>query len=258
MSDESQPPQLPPQPPEPPKLPIKLKPDRFEYAPIQGRKDLLSVLENVLKHPGHIIWEINNGRIGTVVAALALITLVALAIYGVVVGSLSGGSQLWIAPAKIMLGTALSVLICLPSLYIFLCLGGADAHVRQVTGMLVAATCLMALLLISFAPVAWVFSQSTDSISLMGVLNMLFWAVAMWFGLGLLKKSTALADNIANANIGVWVVIYVVVSLQMMTAFRPIIGTSTTFLPAEKKFFLSHWVDTVNSEGGGETPRPTR
>lgn len=225
---------------------------------MQGRKDLLGVLENVLKHPGHIIWEINNGRIASVVTALAFITIVALGVYGIVVGSLSGGSQLWIAPSKIILGTALSVLICLPSLYIFLCLGGADAHVRQVTGMLVASACLMALLLISFAPVAWVFSQSTDSFALMGALHIAFWTVATWFGLGLLTKSTSLADNTAGAKIGVWVVIYIVVSLQMMTAFRPIIGSSTTYFPSEKKFFLAHWVDTLNGETSSETRRSGR
>ena len=38
------------------------------------------------------------------------------------------GNQLWIAPAKLALGTILSVLICLPSLYIFACLGGIDAR----------------------------------------------------------------------------------------------------------------------------------
>ena len=47
--------------------------------------------------------------------------------YGMVVGSFSGGSQMWIAPAKIAIGTILSILICLPSLYIFTCLSGIDA-----------------------------------------------------------------------------------------------------------------------------------
>ena len=32
----------------------------------------------------------------------------------------------------------------------------------------------------------------------------------------------------------------------MTTALRPIIGTSDTFLPREKKFFVAHWLDTLN------------
>ena len=46
-------------------------------------------------------------------------------VYGVVVGKFSGGAQLWIAPAKIAVGTILSILICLPSLYIFTCRAGS-------------------------------------------------------------------------------------------------------------------------------------
>jgi len=32
-----------------------------------------------------------------------------------------------------------------------------------------------------------------------------------------------------------------------MTALRPIIGTTDTFLPAEKKFFVSHWVECLKA-----------
>jgi hypothetical protein len=35
------------------------------------------------------------------------------------------------------------------------------------------------------------------------------------------------------------------VALQMTTALRPILGTSKTFLPTEKKFFIAHWGDCL-------------
>jgi hypothetical protein len=31
----------------------------------------------------------------------------------------------------------------------------------------------------------------------------------------------------------------------MMTALRPLIGTSDTLLPQQKKFFIAHWVDCL-------------
>jgi len=31
------------------------------------------------------------------------------------------------------------------------------------------------------------------------------------------------------------------VVLQMTTALRPIVGRADTFIPEEKKFFLTHW-----------------
>ncbi len=220
--------------------------NRYEYAPLAGKYGLLAVLEALLKQPGRIVWEVSHGRVVSMGAVLALIALFSLAIYGVVVGSLTGGEQLLIAPAKIALGTFLSLLICLPSLYIFLCLGGADVHLRQVAGMLVASACLSALLLISFAPVAWVFSQSTDSAGFMGFLHLLFWMVALIFGLGFLSKGTALVKPSQKGNLTVWIMIYAVVSLQMMTSLRPIIGHSETFLPEQKQFFLAHWADVLS------------
>ncbi len=228
-----------------PSEPSPSKPGRFLYAPMTGRLDLISIFEALLKQPGRVIWEISNGRALPVAAALALIAVLSLGVYGIVVGSMSGGSQLWIAPVKIILGSALSLLICLPSLYIFLCLSGSDGNLRQVAGMLVSSTCLSALLLISFAPVAWVFSQSTDSIGLMGFLHLIFWMVAMCFGFSLLKRCIQLASQSSKGNLTVWMVIYLIVSLQMMTALRPIIGRSETFLPEQKQFFLAHWADCL-------------
>lgn len=233
----------------PPQDPPPFKPGRYQYSPMPGSLEPISIFETLLKHPGRIIWELSNGRALPVAMTLALIAVVSLAIYGVVVGSLTGGSQLWIAPVKIIIGSSLSLLICLPSLYIFLCLSGSDGNLRQVAGMLVSSACLTALLLISFAPVAWVFSQSTDSIGLMGFLHLVFWFVAMWFGLSLLKRCIQLASHSAKGNLGVWIVIYIVVSLQMMTTLRPIIGHADTFQPGQKQFFLAHWSECLSKSG---------
>ena len=168
--------------------------------------------------------------------------------YGVVVGSFSGGTQLWIAPAKIAMGTILSILICLPSLYIFTCLSGIDAQLRTVTGVLFAAVSLGALLLIGFAPIAWIFSQSTDSVAFMAALHIGLWAIGIMFGLRLLEVMGHLLGGSARNHLKFWSVIFIVVCLQMMTTLRPIVGTSERFLPSEKKFFLTHWAETLRDE----------
>src|SRR5207237_1562341 len=108
---------------------------------------------------------------------LLIFGIVGVTIYGIVVGAQSGGAQLWIAPAKLGLGTLLSMLICLPSLYIFACLGGIDAQLPSVCGALFAAVCLGSILLIAFPSVAWIFSPSTYSLVFMGPLHVLFWLV---------------------------------------------------------------------------------
>jgi hypothetical protein len=50
----------------------------------------------------------------------------------------------------------------------------------------------------------------------------------------------------SGAGLKVWVIVFLLVALQMSTALRPIVGTSETFLPAEKKFFVSHWFECLD------------
>lgn len=208
----------------------------------------LEVLEALLKHPGRIIHELHGMRKRRLTGWLLVLTLGGMAIYGIVVGSLTGGSQLWIAPVKIALGTLLSVLICLPSLYIFSCLGGSEARLDSIAGALAAAVCLGALLLLGFAPVAWVFSQSTDSIAFMGGLHLLFWLIGLFFGLRLMGATRRFRGETGRARLGTWRLIFILVCLQMTTTLRPIIGRSDHFLPQEKKFFLTHWIESLGGK----------
>jgi len=223
-------------------------PGRFAFEPMpQGASPPL-VIEALLKFPGRIIHELQNNWRAALPLWLLSLALLGMLAYGVVVGSFSGGTQLWMAPAKIAMGTILSILICLPSLYIFACLSGIDAQLRTVTGVLFAAVSLSALLLIGFAPVAWIFSQSTESVAFMAALHIGLWAIAIMFGLRLLEAMGHLLGGSVRSHLKFWSVIFIVVCLQMMTTLRPIVGTSDRFLPIKKKFFLTHWAETLRDE----------
>lgn len=207
-----------------------------------------SILESLLKNPGRIIHELHHRGSAALPIWLLVLSLIGMALYGVVVGTLSGGMQLLIAPAKLALGTAFAMLICLPSLYIFACLDGIEARIRTVAGMMFAAVCLTSVLLIGFAPVSWIFSQSTDSIVLMGALHLLFWLIGVAFGLRMLDAGSRFMGHGRRRHLRVWNFIFVLVCLQMTTTLRPIIGRSTTFLPREKKFFVAHWFDALGGK----------
>ena len=222
-----------------------------------GKSPLL-IIETLLKFPGRIIHELqNNWRAGLSTWLLAF-ALIGMATYGLVVGSFSGGSQMWIAPAKLALGTLFSILICLPSLYIFAGLAGIDVRLRTVAGVLFAAVALSALLLIGFAPVAWIFSQSTDSIPFMGGLHLILWVIAIGFGLRLIGAMGGLLGGSAGGQMKLWSLIFILVCLQMTTTLRPIMGRSDRFLPGEKKFFLTHWSDTLKGSGDSKTSRENK
>ncbi|MEO7725323.1 MAG: hypothetical protein ABIU29_11675 [Chthoniobacterales bacterium] len=236
---------------ETPSTPPPLPRPRFTLEPMTGRAPL-TVLETLLKHPGRILYELQRDERPALAFWLLAFALLGMAIYGVVVGTFAGGLQMLIAPAKLVLGTFLAVLICLPSLYIFTCLGGIEARLRTVAGVLFGAVCLSAVLLIGFAPVAWIFSQSTDSVAFMGTLHLLFWIIGLLFGLRLIDGIARLLGGSDRGHLKTWTVIFVVVCLQMTTTLRPIIGRSERFFPAEKQFFLAHWFESLGGTTSGK------
>ena len=213
------------------------------------------ILDTLLKRPVILIRELCEGPGSRHWLLLALVAALAFALYGLVIGSFSGGGQWMAAPIKVSAGGLLSALICLPSLYIFACLTGAEVSARGLAGVLFAMLTLTGLLLLGFAPVAWVFSQSTDSAAFIGTLHLVFWIIATGFGLRLFSHMTKVLRVADRVHLKVWTVIFVLVCLQMTTALRPIIGTSEHWLPTEKRFFLSYWIENVFS---ATLPAPSR
>lgn len=223
--------------PEPP-----LGTNPVEQAPISG---LIPAIECILRQPRRVMYQLHQPGTGNLVLALVIIAVVAAAIYGVVVGTFSGGDQLWAAPAKTAGGLMLSALICLPSLYIFACLSGAEVRLGEVAGLLAGLLALMAVLLIGFAPVAWVFAQSTESLAAMGALHLGFALIAVSFGLRFLDSAFAHFNARSPGGRRLWMIVFLLVMLQMTTTLRPIVGTADTFLPTQKMFFLSHWAQCL-------------
>lgn len=216
--------------------------------PMSGPVTLLSVIEHLLKHPGRILHECQQGRL-QVPARLLLSTLISFSIFGLLLGSFSGGTQLWASPLKVTLGIIAAVLICLPSLYIFSALDGLDARFSQISAVMLSAVALAGLLLLGFAPVIWVFSTSTESLAFMGFLGLIFWIIGLYFGSRLLLQTTAILGMQSTGFLKTWLAIFIIVTLQMSTSLRPLIGTADTLLPEKKKFFLQHWVENLGNVG---------
>lgn len=225
--------------------PVQLGDDPAERVPITG---IVSAMDAMLRQPRRVMFQLREPGAGKVIGAMILVAVVCSLIYGVILGSFSGGDQWWAAPIKACAGLLVSAVICLPSLYIFAALGGSRARLTEIVGLVAGLLALLSVLLIGFAPVAWLFSQSTESVAWMGALHLLFCLIATMFGVRFLKNGFFHSEAKSSAAFDTWAVIFVLVLLQMSTALRPLIGTDSTFLPQEKKFFLSHWFDSVKPE----------
>jgi hypothetical protein len=242
------PPQIPPHlpPTAPPGNPASraLGENPEERAPITN---VIGIVDAILRQPRRVMYQLRQPDPGRLIASMLCLSIVCSLVYGVVVGTFAGNVQLWAAPLKIAGGLLVSVLICLPSLYIFACLSGSQARLVEIGGLVAGLLTLMTILLIGFAPVAWLFSQSTESVTWMGALHLLFWAIATAFGLRFLEAGFSHSKARSNMGLSTWVIIFVLVVLQMTTALRPIVGTAPTFLPAEKKLFVNHWGDNLRA-----------
>jgi len=247
MNDQNPvPPQIPPLIPS--SAPRQLGDDPSERVAITN---VVAAIDAILRHPRRVMFQLRQPGAGKLIALMLLVSVVSSLIYGVVVGTFSGHEQLWIAPAKIAMGLMISALICLPSLYIFTCLSGSQARLVEVCGLLAGLLMLMTILLIGFAPVAWIFSQSTESLPWMGTLHLIFWFIATIFGLRFLETGFSHSNARSHAGFHTWVIIFLLVAVQMTTALRPIIGKADTFLPTEKKFFATHWGDCLKAADEG-------
>jgi hypothetical protein len=207
----------------------------------------VAAVEAMLRHPRRVMYQLRQPATGGLILKLLAIALLCSLVYGVVVGSFSMGIQLWAAPLKIAGGLLISAAICLPSLYIFSCLSGSQARLAEICGLVAGLLMLMTLLLVGFAPVAWLFSQSTESVVWMGVLHLAFWFIATIFGLRFLDAGFSHSQARSKAGLHTWIMIFVLVVVQMTTALRPLVGTADTLLPKEKKFFLVHWGDCLTT-----------
>jgi hypothetical protein len=221
-------------------LPLGENPEEREPIP-----NAVTAVEAILRQPRRVMFQLRQPGSGRLTGGMLFVVLLCSLVYGLVVGSFSMGTQLWAAPAKIAGGLLLSTVICLPSLYIFTCLSGSRARLAEICGLVSGLLLLMTVLLIGFAPVAWLFSQSTESIVWMGALHLVFWFIATCFGLRFLVTGFSHSQARATAGLMTWIVIFLLVTLQMTAALRPIIGKADALLPSEKKVFLSHWADCL-------------
>src|SRR6266700_840975 len=203
-------------PPVPPRIPgqspaafsLPLGEGHEEQLPVSG---FITAIESILRQPRRIIYQLRQEGQNSLIGRLLVIAVLCSLVYGLVVGTFSRSDQLyqfWTVPVKISLGLLVSALICLPSLYIFSCLSGSQARLVEVFGLLAGLLALTTVLLIGFAPVAWVFSESTKSLPAIGTLHLIFWVIATWFGLRFLGSGFAHVSA-SGAALKVWVIIFI-------------------------------------------------
>lgn len=210
----------------------------FDDRPIRGWG---AILDALLKQPDRLAAGLTGADSGYLTRQLTVMGLLGMAAYGVVVGLFPGDMQIAIVPVKLAAGLLASALICWPSLYILLSLSGGRQSARELTGLLAASLALLVVLMAGFAPVAWIFTQSTHSAMFMGGMHVLLWMIACVFALRRLGRWLVELNGASMQALPVWCIIFIVVCLQMTTTLRPLMGSFEGWDFATREFFLHAW-----------------
>lgn len=244
------PPSLPPQNPfsTQPSEPVAVnEDDPYLLKAMTQKPSWLNAVAALLKSPGSVIYELGEAQSKRIAAGLIFCLILCFLGFGLLLGTYSGGQQLWMAPVKILLGTLASAAICLPSFIIFSYLSGVECPPSRLLAILLTMLTLVGLLLLGFAPVIWVFAQSSTSESFMGTLAIVFWVIAIAFGVRLVRNVCAVLGAKNTSGVLAWGLIFLLVTFQMTAALRPIIGEGTNFLPTTKVFFLKFWGEQMDA-----------
>jgi hypothetical protein len=225
-------------------------------APLSDNPDIRTLFESLLRRPHALVVLLIEGN-HRATGKFAAVAVAAFLLFGLVLGCFARHEQLWAAPVKTTAGLFFAALICFPSLYIFATLAGARIAIGRLAACLAGALALAGLLLLGFAPAVWIFAESTDSFGFMGFLGIASWIIALLFALRFLKAAVFATGGAQKGPLAVWSIVFLLVTLQMTTSLRPILGRSEQFLTQEKKFFLQHWGDWIGESLGNPPPSPT-
>jgi hypothetical protein len=213
--------------------------------PFPDKPSLKDYFEALLRRPAELAKH-EGGSSGAALRSFALIAVVSLLVFGFVLGTFAYHEQLWAAPLKLGVGLFFSGLICFPSFYIFSCLAGSNASANHLATILGGMLALAGLLLLGFAPAVWIFTQGTLSFGFMGTLAVSSWLIALIFAFRFVVTSLKVHGANQTGPIAIWCTIFLLVSLQLTTSLRPILGRSDRFLTDEKKFFIQHWGESMD------------
>lgn len=222
------------------------------HVPLPADPGMRDLFEALLRSPAQLAIH-KACEVPVTLFKFGLIALASILVFGLVLGTFAYGNQLWLAPLKLGGGLLFAGLICFPSLYIFSSLAGSNASAARMGGLLTGMLALSGLLLLGFAPALWIFAQGTASFGFMGFLAIASWLVALAFSFRFLRMALRETGATQNAPLMIWISIFLLVTLQLSTSLRPILGRSDKFLTTEKKFFLQHWGDMMGENLRAET-----
>ena len=192
-----------------------------------------AIVETILRDRHQFFREIGEGvNLPEKTRAMLISTSAFLAAYGAVLGSTHSLWQAVSAAVKLPVLFLVTLIICIPALYIFSVLFGSNQRLHQSIVLVLSAITVTAVLLLSLAPITFFFMLTTSGYQFFKLLNVLFFAIAGIVGMVFLSRGMRLVSA-SNQQDGtkmqglilyLWIILYAFVGSQMAWTLRPFVG----------------------------------
>ena len=214
-------------------------------------RSLAGVFNELLIRPLAFLDRARNGGQASPFRMIAVSAL-CYALYGAAAGFFQGGDQILVAALKAPMIILFTLLLCLPSLYVFSAVSGAEWTRRSFLAVLAGFAGTLALVLLALLPVNWLFSSSSRHVTTATLLQFFLWLIALALAWRFLRQG--LQTTGARGGMVLWLLLFCVVSLQAATVLRPVLSRKPggAVFVSGKKSFLEHFGDTFRE---GETAR---
>ncbi len=153
-------------------------------------------LDRILRGDATRLSELGRGTVDVPVGGLSLVLIVLGMFYGMCMGSFAlfkaggpSGMQMLATTLKVPALFVLTLVVTLPSLYVFNALVGSRLALDAVLRLLVAALAVMLAVLASLGPIVAFFSLSTSSYPFMILVNVVVFGVSGALGLSFLLQT---------------------------------------------------------------------
>jgi hypothetical protein len=193
-----------------------------------------TLIERLLREPDGIWRQVAAERdLGALNRQLVLATWLPLSVHGVVLGASSGVLQAMSSAVKLPLLFLLTLVICLPALYLFNLVFGSRLRASQTLAIVLCAMATTAVLTLGFAPISVFFLLSARSYGFFKLLNVAILAVTGFAGLRVLVTGMAAvaASETGRPSAGNsrwllrgWLLVYAFVGTQLAWTLRPFFG----------------------------------
>ena len=192
-----------------------------------------AVVETILRNRRQFFEEIRAGiDLQEKTRAMLISSGAFLAVYGAVLGSTHSLWQALSSAVKLPILFLVTLIICIPALYIFSVLFGSNKRLQQSVALVLSAITVTAVLLLSLAPITFFFMLTTNGYQFFKLLNVLFFAIAGIIGMIFLSRGIRAFSATDQENGGkmrfmvvyLWIFLYAFVGSQMAWTLRPFVG----------------------------------